>query len=181
MRSVVDGAVLTVAGLYAVILLRAGATFAAGWFVGSGVRRSRFSERIPAARLERAERAIRRWGMPVVAVSFLTVGFQTAVNFVAGTLRMPLRRYLPALFVGGAAWATLYGLVGTGALAFLRWLFTRHTSWGVAGVVLLALAVCGVVLVRRRRRAAGPDAEPAAGEEPVAGETSDVGEESERR
>ncbi|MFE1955313.1 hypothetical protein ACFW9D_33125, partial [Streptomyces sp. NPDC059524] len=104
-----------------------------------------------------------------------------AVNFVAGTLRMPLRRYLPALFVGGAAWATLYGLVGTGALAFLRWLFTRHTAWGVAGVVVLALAVCGVVLVRRRRRAAGPDAEPAAGEESVVGGTSDVGEESERR
>nr|WP_202502366.1 VTT domain-containing protein [Streptomyces sp. SID5785] len=150
--------------MYLVILLRAGATFAAGWFVGSGVRRSRFSERIPAARLGRAEDAIRRWGMPVVAVSFLTVGFQTAVNFVAGTLRMPLRRYLPALFVGGAAWAALYGIVGTGVFAFLRWLFTRHTGIGVAAVAVLLLAAATAVVLRRRDRS--PAGDPVTGREP---------------
>jgi membrane protein DedA with SNARE-associated domain len=154
---VVNGTLLTVAGLYLLILARAGATFAAGWFVGSGVRRSRFSARIPAARLARAEGAIRRWGMPVVAVSFLTVGFQTAVNFVAGTLRMPLRRYLPALLVGGAAWATLYGVVGTGVLAALRWLFGRHPGVGVTVVVVLALAGGAAVMVRRRGRDRSPD------------------------
>lgn len=35
----------------------------------------------------------------MVALSFLTVGFQTLVNLAAGAARMPLRRYLPAMVV----------------------------------------------------------------------------------
>ncbi len=90
-----DKIALTAAALYAIVLLRAGGTFAVGWLTGAGARRSRLAGRISSAKFLRAERAIQRWGAPVVAVSFLTVGFQTAANFLAGTLRMPLSRYLP--------------------------------------------------------------------------------------
>ncbi|RFU83993.1 hypothetical protein DY218_25065 [Streptomyces triticagri] len=147
---------LTAAGLYVIVLLRAGGTFAVGWLTGAGARRSRFAEKFSAERFQRVERAIQRWGAPVVALSFLTVGFQTAANFLAGSMRMPVRRYLPALFVGGAAWALVYATAGIGILEGLGRLFAEHTALGVAGVVAIVLAVAGVVVYRRRRTARTP-------------------------
>ncbi|CAL9624967.1 DedA family protein [Streptomyces sp. enrichment culture] len=147
-----DRVVLTAAALYAIVLLRAGGTFAVGWLAGAGARRGRLAERTSSARFRRVERAIQRWGAPVVAVSFLTVGFQTAANFLAGTMRMPLSRYLPALFVGGAAWALVYATAGLGALDLLAELFAERPAVGAGVVAALVLGVGGVV-VRRRRRA----------------------------
>ncbi|MGG8410389.1 DedA family protein [Streptomyces sp. 12297] len=148
-----DRIALTAGALYAIVLLRAGGTFAVGWLAGAGARRSRFAERISSAKFRRVERAIQRWGSPVVAVSFLTVGFQTAANFLAGSMRMPLPRYLPALFVGGAAWALLYATAGIGVLAVLGRLFAEHTALGLSSVAVLLFAVCGAVAYRRRRAA----------------------------
>ncbi|WP_030609180.1 DedA family protein [Streptomyces sclerotialus] len=145
-----DKVALTAAGLYVIVLLRAGGTFAVGWLAAAGARRSRLAERVSAGTFRRAERAIQRWGAPVVAVSFLTVGFQTAANFLAGSMRMPLPRYLPALFVGGACWALLYATAGLGALEVLTRLFAERPALGAAAVVALLLAVCGVVVYRRR-------------------------------
>ncbi|MBZ4018306.1 DedA family protein [Streptomyces purpurogeneiscleroticus] len=151
-----DKVALTAAGLYVIVLLRAGGTFAVGWLAGAGARRGRLAGRISSAKFQRAERAIQRWGAPVVAVSFLTVGFQTAANFLAGSMRMPLSRYLPALFVGGAGWALVYATAGLGALEMLTRLFAEHTALGVAAVAALLLAVCGVVVYRRRSTASEP-------------------------
>ncbi|WP_419993281.1 DedA family protein [Streptomyces boninensis] len=156
-----DKVALTAAGLYVIVLLRAGGTFAVGWLAGAGARRSKYAERISASKLQRVESAIQRWGAPVVAVSFLTVGFQTAANFLAGTMRMPLRRYLPALFIGGAAWAVIYATAGIGVLQLLGRLFSEHAGLGVAGVAALVLVVGGVVVVRRRNAARAAEREGA--------------------
>lgn len=149
-----DEVALTAAGLYVIVLLRAGGTYAVGRLAGAGARRSKFAARYSSDRFRRVERAIQRWGAPVVAVSFLTVGFQTAANFLAGTTRMPLPRYLPALFVGGAGWALIYATAGLGALELLGRLFAERTEFGVAAIVAVLLAVCGGVLYRRRKSAA---------------------------
>ncbi|MFF8828810.1 DedA family protein [Streptomyces sp. NPDC015131] len=154
---------LTAGALYVIVLLRAGGTFAVGWLTGAGARRSRFAERISSARFQRAERAIQRWGAPVVAVSFLTVGLQTAANFLAGSMRMPLSRYLPALFVGGAAWALIYATAGVGVLTVLGSLFAERAALGLSAVAALLLALCALV-VYRRRRATLPSPDPAADE-----------------
>ncbi|MFD7559559.1 DedA family protein [Streptomyces sp. NPDC059835] len=151
-----DKIALTAGALYAIVLLRAGGTFAVGWLAGAGARRSRFAERISSAKFQRAERAIQRWGAPVVAVSFLTVGFQTAANFLAGSMRLPLPRYLPALFVGGAAWALIYATAGLGVVEVLGRLFAERTAFGVTAVAVLLLVACGVVVYRRRRAALRP-------------------------
>ncbi|MFJ3905529.1 DedA family protein [Streptomyces sp. NPDC090025] len=150
---------LTALTLYVIVLLRAGGTFAVGWLAGAGARRSRLGGRISSEKFQRVERAIQRWGAPVVAVSFLTVGFQTAANFLAGTMRMPLTRYLPALFIGGAAWALVYATVGIGVLKMIGDLFAQRTAYGVTAVVVLVLAVAAVVVYRRRRGAAAEPAE----------------------
>ncbi|MFF5506418.1 DedA family protein [Streptomyces roseolus] len=148
-----DKVALTAGALYVIVLLRAGGTFAVGWLAGAGARRSRFAGRMSSARFQRVERAIQRWGAPVVAVSFLTVGFQTAANFLAGSMRMPLPRYLPALFLGGAAWAVLYATVGLGALEMLGRVFAGSTALGVAVVAALILGVVGAVAYRRSKSA----------------------------
>lgn len=152
-----DRVVLTAATLYAIVLLRAGGTFAVGWLAGAGARRSRLAGRVSSDRFQRVEAAIQRWGAPVVALSFLTVGFQTAANFLAGSMRMPLTRYLPALFVGGACWALVYAVAGLGALDMLTRLFAERTAFGVAAVAALLLAVCGAAVYRRRGRGTEPD------------------------
>ncbi|MFD6228706.1 DedA family protein [Streptomyces sp. NPDC060232] len=148
-----DKIALTAGALYVIVLLRAGGTFAVGWLAGAGARRSRLAGRISTPKFQRAERAIQRWGAPVVAVSFLTIGFQTAANFLAGSMRMPLPRYLPALFVGGAAWALIYATAGLGVLEVLGRLFSQRPALGASAVAVLLLAACGVVVYRRRRAA----------------------------
>lgn len=161
---------LTALGLYVVVLLRAGGTYALGRLAASGVRRSRIGERIPAAKLRRVETTIARWGAPVVAASFLTVGFQTAANFTAGTLRMPLTRYIPALAIGGVAWALIYATVGVGIWELVSRLIAENPAvgWPIVVALLLAVAVGVVLLVRRSRRQPtdpdavdGPEAGPA--------------------
>lgn len=110
----------------------------------SGVRRER-----PA--LARAERTVARFGAPAVTLSFLTVGVQSAINTAAGVLRMPLRRFVPALLVGAAIWATIYVTVG---LAVLYAVVGRlDPVW--AGAAFVAVVGVGALtwLVRRRTRA----------------------------
>ncbi|CAL9643829.1 hypothetical protein SUDANB145_06403 [Streptomyces sp. enrichment culture] len=160
-----DEVALTAAGLYVIVLLRAGGTYAVGRLAGAGARRSKFAARYSSDRFRRVERAIQRWGAPVVAVSFLTVGFQTAANFLAGSMRMPLPRYLPALLVGGAGWALIYATAGLGALELLGRLFAERTEFGVAAIVAVLLAVCGGVVYRRRRKTLAPAPREAAVEE----------------
>ena len=123
--------------LVLVACARGGATYALGRG-GRGLtdRRAHLTER---ASVQRAEELVRRYGAPAVTLSFLTVGVQTAVNLAAGTLRMPLPRYLPALLLGALAWATIYLTVGLAVLEAL--------AGGRSGLLLLAAVVAiGLVL-----------------------------------
>lgn len=140
-----------VAVLYGVILLRAGGTYALGRGAHRLADRGRVAELLRGPRVARAIAVVNRWGAPVVALSFLTVGFQTAANAAAGLTRMPLRRYLPALAIGGLVWAIVYATVGLAAVMLWIELFLA-SPW--AAVLLLVLLVAAVlVLVRVRRRA----------------------------
>ncbi len=140
----------TLALLFAVACLRGGVTYGlARWARSAAQRHSTWLERPGVAR---AERAVRRFGAPLVSLSFLTIGIQTAVNASAGVLRMPLKFYLPALAVGAAMWATVYATVGLAAVAaLLGRLSPMLLALAVAAVVVVALAT---VWVRRREGAA---------------------------
>ncbi|PXA77036.1 DedA family protein [Auritidibacter sp. NML100628] len=132
-------------GLYAVIWARAGGTYLLGRGIRTGVGRTntRLARMINTDGYRRAESAIDQWGAPVVAFSFLTIGFQTLVNFAAGVTRMRWFRYLPALAVGGAAWAAIYATVGVVSFRALTFFFTR---WPVATGVVIGLTVIAVVI-----------------------------------
>ena len=93
---------------------------------------------------ELTEGWVRRFGPPAVALGFLTVGVQTAINVSAGVLRMPQRRWLPAVVVGSLLWATLYTTVG---LAFVGALLGEVEWWWA----FVAAAVVALVVVVSRR------------------------------
>lgn len=135
--------------LVVVAFCRAGATYAIGR-VARGAAGRRW--RLDAAWLRRGEDAVRRFGAPAVTLCFLTVGVQTAVNLAAGTLRMPLRRYLPALLLGALLWAGVYLTVG---IAVVETFWGSRRPW----LLLAVLAAAGLtaVAVRHllRRRVAG--------------------------
>ena len=99
------------------------------------------------------EKASGRWvgrvGAPLVSIGFLTVGVQSAINFSAGVLRMPQRRFQPAVIIGALLWATLYTTVGLAVVD--AWLGHVPWWWALLGVAVVVLLI--VVSRRITRRA----------------------------
>ena len=136
--------------LYVVIWARAGGTYLLGRGARRAANRGRVKALLESPAVQRATVLVNRWGAWVVALSFLTVGFQTAANAAAGLTGMPAKRYLPALAVGGLAWAFIYATVGL--VAFMAWfeLFLISPAGAVAVAALAVLLIA--VLLRHRRR-----------------------------
>jgi membrane protein DedA with SNARE-associated domain len=154
---------LAVAALFVIVLLRAGGTYALGRAARSGAgRNARVQRMVDSPRFLRAQQLVARWGAPIVVVSFLTVGFQTLANLAAGVGRMPLRRYLPALALGGLLWAVLYATVGLITWAALSHLYAISPVAATIGVLVLLAALVGYVVwqVRRGDRSSAPPATP---------------------
>lgn len=144
---------LAVGALFVIVLLRAGGTYALGRAARSGASRTRVQRLVESPRFVRAQELVARWGAPIVVVSFLTVGIQTVVNLAAGVGRMPLRRYLPALVIGGLIWAFLYATVGLLTFTGLAHLYEISPAGAIIGAVVLVTGLAGYVVwqVRRRR------------------------------
>ncbi|MGL5864698.1 MAG: DedA family protein [Dermatophilaceae bacterium] len=133
----------------------------ATYLIGRGLRarggRSRWAGRLDQPVVIRAEGWVQRFGAPAVSLGFLTVGVQTAVNLAAGLLRMPWRRFLPALVVGAALWSLVYTTVGLALID--AWLGGRSWWWAVGAV----LVVVAIVLASRRIERAGDRSVPGTG------------------
>jgi membrane protein DedA with SNARE-associated domain len=144
---------VAVATLFAVALLRAGATYALGRAAQTGARRTRVARLMARPGFARVQDLVARWGAPLVTASFLTVGIQTLVNLVAGMTQMPLRRYLPALALGSVLWGFLYATVGFATFSAWRELYARYPTASVVITVVLAVGLVAYVLrqVRQRR------------------------------
>jgi membrane protein DedA with SNARE-associated domain len=142
---------ITFGVLFLIVLLRAQATYWLGRGVTAGVLHTRWSAKITGPRTTKAIAALNRWGLPLVTVSFLTVGFQTVVNAAAGLIRMPWIRYTIAMLIGCIAWALIYATVGFVAIeAGLA--LAAHSPWALVAVaVLVVAAIVAIVLYRRRK------------------------------
>lgn len=142
---------LTVAALFVIVVLRAGATYGLGRAAEAGARRTRAAKMMNRPGFERARRLVLRWGAPLVTFSFLTVGFQTLVNLAAGLTRMPVRRYVPALVLGSLLWAFLYATVGFATVTGWRRLYEISPVAAVIGSVALVVALVAYVVWQLRR------------------------------
>lgn len=100
--------------------------------------------------MARGRRSIERWGLVVVPLCYLTVGFQTLVLGAAGVMRIGWPRFTLAQVPGALAWGTIYATVG-----FAAWeagmAAAAGSPWGLAGLLLIVVAVAALVLTRRTR------------------------------
>ena len=138
-----------VLALFAVVLCRAQATYWLARGAVAGASRSRWGRWLDSAAVRRGSALLDRWGLPVVTLSFLTVGLQTIMNAAAGIARVPWWRYTLAMLPGCVAWAFIYATVGI-ALFWAVLATFAGSPWGV--VVLVVAAGVGTWSVRRRRR-----------------------------
>jgi membrane protein DedA with SNARE-associated domain len=148
---------ITFSVLFLIVVLRAQATYWLGRGVTAGVLHTRLAAKVSGPRTTKAIAALGKWGLPLVTVSFLTIGFQTVVNAAAGLIRMPWVRYTMAMLIGCAAWAAVYASIGIAAVEASIALAARSPWALVAVVAALIGGIVALVLVRRRRRTAEPD------------------------
>lgn len=98
--------------LFVIVMFRANITYWVGRVDVGGARHTGLVSRLDSPRFTRATALLNKYGPPLVSACFLTVGLQTTVLLSAGVSRMPLPRFLPAVIIGCALWALLYGTVG---------------------------------------------------------------------
>lgn len=155
-----------IAALFGIVFLRTQLFYwlARGIAAGS-IRLERVKRRIDSPGVQRAIDRLHRWGAPVVTLSYLTVGFQTAVNVAAGLTRMPFWRYLVAMVPGCVAWAFVWGTVGLGAF-YATLAIAASDPWVMAAAIaaVAALVIAAVIIVRRRRAARSAAPDPADGD-----------------
>lgn len=121
---------------------------AGGW-------RLRAYEAIHAPSTGEAIDTLQRRGWPIIPLSFLTVGFQSMIQFSAGLTRMTWPRYTPAMIPGALAWALIYSTIG--------WAVWEAALKAVAGspltlLIVLTLIVCLVIWRKQRGNKAIIDA-----------------------
>lgn len=128
---------------------RSQAMYWVGRGAAEGTLRTRFTRMLDGRHMQQARRAVERWGMPIVPLSFLTVGFQSAIQITAGLLRIGWVRFTVWSVPGWLVWALVYATGGTVALwAILE--LAVHSPWTLVGV---AAATGGLVAWALRRRA----------------------------
>jgi membrane protein DedA with SNARE-associated domain len=115
--------------------------------------------RIGPAELERAESWFGRWGDWVVLVARLVPGARSVVSIPAGTMQMPVWRFVALTTLGSLVWNAV--LIGAGWALGDNW--DAISGWvGGASKVVLVAAVAGIAgllvarRVRRGRRSASP-------------------------
>ncbi|MGC3956134.1 MAG: VTT domain-containing protein [Propionicimonas sp.] len=148
---------IIVGAMFVIVFCRAGGTYLLGRAAAaSASRRPRIAKLMAGTRYQQATQRINDYGAPVVALSFLTVGFQTLANLAAGASRMSASRYLPALVVGGVLWALLYSAIGVAGVDLFGRLFDLSPALAIGvGVVLIGGYVGFIAWHARRRRAQG--------------------------
>ena len=139
--------------MFGIIICRAGGTFLLGRLARKGIRRfDRIEKIMSGSKYRRAEDTIDRFGAPVVALSFLTVGLQTVVNLAAGTTGMRCRRYVPALAVGGSLWALIYSTVGFLGFKAVAKAYQAEPGLTVGLALVFVVAIIGLVIGLRKDR-----------------------------
>ena len=139
--------------MFGIIICRAGGTFLLGRLARKGIRRfDRIEKIMSGSKYRRAEDTIDRFGAPVVALSFLTVGLQTVVNLAAGSTGMRYRRYVPALAVGGSLWALIYSTVGFLGFKAVAKAYQAEPGLSVGLALVFVVAIIGLVIGLRKDR-----------------------------
>ena len=117
----------------------------------AGARRTKLQRIVESRHLDRARSAIEKWGMPIIPASFLTIGFQSAVQSSAGLLKIAWLRYTLWCIPGWLMWALVYTTGGTVVIwAFLE--TASHSPWTAVALGILVIGGVAFAIARNRRR-----------------------------
>lgn len=159
----------TFAFMYLVATLRGQGTYWLGRFVTEQtLRRVRpkpgwqtaAHEALAGEGTHRGVQAIHRWGLPIIPLCYLTVGFQTMVLAGAGVLRISWPVFTLVQLPGALAWATIYSTIGW-AMWNAAIAAAAGSPAGIAALVA-AMALTVWLVLRRRARRRGAECEPSA-------------------
>ncbi|MGB3184417.1 MAG: hypothetical protein WBG36_08820 [Ornithinimicrobium sp.] len=148
---------LTFVALFVVALLRGQLTYWIARLVVEGTLarthphqgwRFRVHNWLQGEGLARGRRSIQRWGLIVVPLSYLTVGFQTLALAAAGVMRLRWSWFTAAQIPGAAAWALIYSTIG-----FAVWqagvAATAGSPLALAGLGAIAVVYAATLVSRR--------------------------------
>jgi membrane protein DedA with SNARE-associated domain len=103
-------------------------------------------------RLDRAQAWFERWGMLALIFGRHVPGLRIPLTFVAGSLGLPYRRFLPSIVISASLWATLWLLLGARyASGVTAWLTAHSILYLLLALGLLAfLAISALRALRAR-------------------------------
>ncbi|MBX6722964.1 MAG: DedA family protein, partial [Dactylosporangium sp.] len=137
--------------------------YALGREVGPWLRASRVGRLLGEHRWTRAEEYLAGHGARIlVPVRFVSVVHSIA-PVVAGTVRMPFRRFALWAALGAVIWASVYTSLGAAAGAAYR----EYGHLGLITSVLLLGAAAGAMALRSRRARQSRDRDPAEAQRPA--------------
>lgn len=144
--------------LLGVVFCRAQATYWLGWYVTTkltknvpeGGWRRRFYTWSEQQSVKNGIDTIHRRGWIIIPLSFLTVGFQSIIQFAAGLIKFTPAKYTAAMIPGCLAWALIYSTIGFSVWGALIAAFAGSV-YGIALVIVLIVIV--ILLLRWRKRA----------------------------
>ena len=107
--------------------------------------------RLTPARLATVETFLARHGGKTIVVGRFLGLVRALTPFVAGSSRMPARRFIPAAFVGAGLWSVAFSVLG-----YVFWQSFDHAAAiandGALALLVLVLAMVGAIIAYRRLR-----------------------------
>ncbi len=130
-----------------------GAAYAAHRPAEHGLR-ARYQDKAHCWATPEAQRALQRFGLPLVSLAYLTVGLQTVILASAGLLRFSWKAFTAAQLLGCAAWAGIYATIGFAAWeALLGATLTGPLLWGVLLAIAAVVGAATFALYRHTKKA----------------------------
>jgi len=137
--------------LTAVAAVRSQSTYWLGRAIRAGLLRGQWAKRFNTDRVGGAIDKLERWGWPLIPLSFLTVGFQTAVNLAAGLIGWRWLKYTLAAIPGWIVWGCMYAAGGLVLFAG-AWALVARSPFIGSAVIAAVIGVVALVIWRRRKR-----------------------------
>lgn len=107
-------------------------------------------------RLEPLSERLRSGGVASIAVARMTPGVRIGVIPAAAIAGIPYRRFLPGIVIGNTVFVAAHFALGFVVGTYAHDLMLRYGPIVlVVGVVLVAVAIAGWLILRRRRKAQG--------------------------
>jgi membrane protein DedA with SNARE-associated domain len=142
--------VFAAALLALVACFRSQGTYWLGRGIRAGVIRAKWAQRFQEEKATAAVARLEKYGWPAIPLSFLTVGFQTAVHLSAGLIGWRWPRYTLAASIGWVLWGVVYA---AGGLAVFAGLFALAQASPMAAVGVIKLVIIAVLALTLWRSA----------------------------